>query len=78
MRRKSSTAPVNLRKLLTQLSPIEEKLIRLRLGIDGSHKFTHDEIAMHLGKTLAEVREIELRAFRNLRRIASLHLLSTS
>lgn len=65
-----------LDRLLSMLSPREQRLIRLRFGLDDERERTLEEVGRALGVTRERARQIEVKALRKLRsceRTASLH-----
>jgi RNA polymerase primary sigma factor len=53
--------------VLQMLSPNEEKVIRMRYGIDCEREYTLQEIADVFGLTRERIRQIEVKAFQKLR-----------
>jgi RNA polymerase primary sigma factor len=56
-----------LREMLTNLTPREARVLRLRYGLDGDHPYTLKDVGDKLGVTRERVRQIEGRALRKLR-----------
>lgn len=54
-------------RALSTLTPREEKIIKMRMGIDNYTDYTLDEIGKKFGLTKTRIREIEQRALRKLR-----------
>lgn len=54
-------------KVLAQLSPREEKIIRMRFGIGEQRTHSHTEIAERFGVDQQEIRDVESIALRKLR-----------
>jgi RNA polymerase primary sigma factor len=55
------------------LSPREQKVLRLRFGLDGNQNQTLKQVADQLGVTRERVRQIEARALRRLRYFQTQH-----
>jgi RNA polymerase primary sigma factor len=51
---------------LSTLTPREEKILRLRFGIDGGEAMTLERIGQHFNLTKERIRQIEERALRRL------------
>ncbi|RUM89458.1 MAG: RNA polymerase sigma factor RpoD [Thermodesulfatator sp.] len=56
-----------VRKLLSLLTPREEKVLRLRFGIGEKHEHTLEEVGRAFGVTRERIRQIESKALRKLR-----------
>jgi RNA polymerase primary sigma factor len=56
-----------LKELLTTLTPREERIVRLRYGLDQDRAWTLREIGAKLGLTRERIRQIERKALRRLR-----------
>ncbi|WP_168719608.1 RNA polymerase sigma factor RpoD [Thermosulfurimonas marina] len=56
-----------VRKLLSLLTPREEKVLRLRFGIGERHEHTLEEVGRAFGVTRERIRQIESKALRKLR-----------
>ncbi len=56
-----------VRKLLSMLSPREEKILRLRFGIGEKYEHTLEEVGRAFGVTRERIRQIESKALRKLR-----------
>jgi hypothetical protein len=61
-----------IEKLFIKLHPREERVLRLRFGLDGVGEHTRKEIAEDLGRSTTLVEILELRALRKLERRVSL------
>jgi RNA polymerase primary sigma factor len=57
----------DLNGLLETLSPREEKILRLRFGLDDGHDRTLEEVGREFNVTRERIRQIEARALRKLR-----------
>lgn len=57
-----------VRKILTELKPKEEQVLRLRFGIGGGPAYTLEEIGQMYHLTRERIRQIELKALEKLRR----------
>jgi RNA polymerase sigma factor (sigma-70 family) len=66
-----------LGRLVTVLSPREERMVRLRFGLDGRDERTLDEIGLEFSVTRERVRQLLQRALTKLREAASADLVST-
>jgi RNA polymerase sigma factor (sigma-70 family) len=55
-------------KVLGQLSPVEQEVLGLRFGLDGSPELTLDEVGKRIGKSQERTRQIEFCALSKLRR----------
>ena len=62
----SQTLEVQIRDLLTSLTPRERQVIRLRYGMDGGREHTLQEAGRRLGLSHEAVRQLESRALRKL------------
>jgi RNA polymerase sigma factor (sigma-70 family) len=58
-------------KFLDRLSPRDREIIRLRAGIDNSEGMTLEEIGQRLGITKERVRQLHVRAMKQLREMAT-------
>jgi RNA polymerase sigma factor (sigma-70 family) len=67
----------HLGRLVTVLSPREERMVRLRFGLDGRDERTLDEIGLEFRVTRERVRQLLQRALAKLRDAASADLVST-
>ncbi|MCQ2602790.1 MAG: sigma-70 family RNA polymerase sigma factor, partial [Clostridia bacterium] len=56
-----------LRQVLNTLTPREEKVLRLRYGLDDNHIRTLEEVGKEFGVTRERIRQIECKALRKLR-----------
>ena len=58
---------LNVDRILSSITPREEKVIRLRFGLNGEKRYTLEEIGKiyHVGRE--RVRQIEAKALRKLR-----------
>ena len=56
-----------LRKVLSTLSPREEKVIRMRFGIGERSEYTLEEVGKNFGLTRERIRQIEKEALKKLR-----------
>ena len=66
-------------KILHTLTPREEKVIRMRFGIDADRDHTLEEVGRHLSITRERVRQIEVKALRKIKhpsRLKALKLLN--
>jgi RNA polymerase primary sigma factor len=66
-------------KILQTLTPREEKVIRMRFGIDADRDHTLEEVGRHLSITRERVRQIEVKALRKIKhpsRLKALKLLN--
>ena len=64
-----------IEEILQTLTPREEKVIRLRYGLDDNHPRTLEEVGRMLGVTRERIRQIEAKAIRRLRNPARLNKL---
>ena len=55
------------RKILTTLTPREEKVLKMRFGIDEKEDYTLEEVGEKFGVTRERIRQIEAKALRKLR-----------
>jgi RNA polymerase primary sigma factor len=55
------------RKVLTSLTPREEKVLKMRFGIDEKQDYTLEEVGEKFGVTRERIRQIEVKALRKLR-----------
>ena len=62
-------------KMLKTLNPREERIIRLRYGLEDNIIHTLEEIGKEYGITRERVRQIEVRAIRRLRHPARIKIL---
>ncbi len=56
-----------LDSILSSLSPKEERIIRLRYGLDDNHSRTLEEVGREFGVTRERIRQIEAKAIRKMR-----------
>lgn len=56
-----------LKELLTTLTPREERILRLRYGLDDGRAYTLKEVGVMFGLTRERIRQIERKALRRLR-----------
>lgn len=54
-------------QVLNTLTPREEKVLRLRYGLDDSHPRTLEEVGKEFNVTRERIRQIEAKALRKLR-----------
>lgn len=64
-----------LRKVLTTLAPREEKILRLRFGIEGPTNHTLEEVGRIFSLTRERIRQIEMRALKKLQHASRRELL---
>ena len=64
-----------LDEVLQTLTPREEKVIRLRYGLDDNHPRTLEEVGREFGVTRERIRQIEGKALKRLRHPSRLNLL---
>jgi RNA polymerase primary sigma factor len=57
----------SIRSTLASLSPREEKVVRMRFGVDESKEYTLEEIGLNFDVTRERIRQIEAKALRRLR-----------
>lgn len=57
-----------LQKLISTLTPREERVVRMRFGLDGHGEQTLEDVAKQFGVTRERVRQIEYKAFRKLKK----------
>jgi RNA polymerase primary sigma factor len=57
----------NLERILTDLTPREARVLRMRFGLNGDHAHTLKEVGEKIGVTRERVRQIEGKALRKLR-----------
>ena len=55
-------------RVLGLLSPVEQRVLGLRFGLDGSPELTLDEVGSRIGKSQERTRQIECQALGKLRR----------
>ena len=65
-----------VRKVLATLTPREEKVIRMRFGIEEEEEYTLEEVGQNFGLTRERIRQIEKEALSKLRRPIEKRLLS--
>lgn len=56
-----------LQEILEQLTPREQKVIRLRFGLDDGYARTLEEVGKEFNVTRERIRQIEMKALRKLR-----------
>ena len=64
-----------IEEILQTLTPREERVIRLRYGLDDNHPRTLEEVGRMLGVTRERIRQIEAKAIRRLKNPARLNKL---
>ena len=64
-----------LMSVLETLTPREQKVIRLRYGLDDSHPRTLEEVGREFNVTRERIRQIEAKALRKLRQPSKLRRL---
>ena len=64
-------------EVLKSLSPREEKIIRLRFGLEDGSEHTLEEVGQNFAVTRERIRQIEAKAFRKLRHPSRSHRLKT-
>ena len=64
-----------IEEVLQTLTPREEKVIRLRYGLDDNHPRTLEEVGREFGVTRERIRQIETKAIKRLRQPARLNRL---
>ena len=57
----------NLNRMLSTLSPREERVVRMRFGLGERHDHTLEEVGQHFEVTRERIRQIEAKALRKLR-----------
>lgn len=57
----------NLNKILSTLSPREERVVRMRFGLGEKHDHTLEEVGQTFDVTRERIRQIEAKALRKLR-----------
>ncbi|MCK5194562.1 MAG: sigma-70 family RNA polymerase sigma factor, partial [Desulfobulbaceae bacterium] len=57
----------NLRKILRSLSPREERVLRMRFGIDTKMDLTLEEVGKNFSVTRERIRQIEAKALKKLK-----------
>ena len=69
--RRAKLYQLNLREqtaeVLKTLSPREEKIIKMRFGLQDGSEHTLEEVGQHFAVTRERIRQIEAKALRNLR-----------
>lgn len=65
-----------VRKVLATLTPREEKVIRMRFGIEEEEEYTLEEVGQNFGLTRERIRQIEKEALSKLRKPIQQRLLS--
>jgi len=65
-----------VRKVLSTLTPREEKVIRMRFGIEEEDEYTLEEVGQNFGLTRERIRQIEKEALSKLRKPIQQRLLS--
>lgn len=63
----NSNLKERIREVLKTLSPREEKVLKMRFGIDVASEYTLEEVGKDFGVTRERVRQIEVKALRKLR-----------
>ena len=59
--------PIRCRRLPDQLTPREQRVLQLRLGLIGGHPLTLEQVAKKFGVAWERIRQIEARALQKLR-----------
>jgi RNA polymerase primary sigma factor len=76
-----SVINLNLREqtaeVLKTLSPREEKIVRMRFGLQDGSEHTLEEVGQHFAVTRERIRQIEAKALRKLRHPSRSHRLKT-
>ena len=57
-----------IREVLSSLSPREQKVLRMRFGIDQETEYTLEEVGVSFGLTRERIRQIEKEAIHKLRK----------
>jgi len=57
----------NLNRILSTLSPREERVVRMRFGLGEKHDHTLEEVGQEFEVTRERIRQIEAKALRKLR-----------
>jgi RNA polymerase primary sigma factor len=65
-----------VRRVLATLDPREEKVLRMRFGIDGAEGMSLEKIGREFGLTRERIRQIEIRALSKLRQNGRRHYLA--
>ncbi|HJX31354.1 MAG TPA: sigma-70 family RNA polymerase sigma factor [Thermodesulfobacteriota bacterium] len=65
-----------IREVLSSLSPREQKVIRMRFGIDQETEYTLEEVGVNFGLTRERIRQIEKEAIHKLRKPIQKQLLN--
>jgi RNA polymerase primary sigma factor len=63
--------------VLKSLSPREEKIIRMRFGLEDGSEHTLEEVGQNFAVTRERIRQIEAKALRKLRHPSRSHRLKT-
>ena len=61
---------VQMRRVLSSLSPRERRVLELRYGLDGEHPRTLDEVGRTFNVTRERIRQIENQSLKKLRALA--------
>lgn len=67
----SAEFSTDLAEVLSNLSPLERDLLRLRFGMDDGRKRTLEEVGNLFGVTAKKIRQVEMNALKKLKKSAT-------